>query len=56
MSELIEINFNDERDEGLKKFSNLVDQIAIETLIQRLKDSNEKRSLQELVEAWLEGN
>ena len=51
----IRITLSDPNDPGTEKFSNLVDPVLLSVFIERLKDPNEKRSLNELVEALLEG-
>ena len=51
----IKINFSDPRDEGLKKLSNLLDPLLLEEFRRRLYDPDENRTLNQLVEALLEG-
>ena len=53
--ENIEINFNDDRDEGLEKFARLVDPILINLFVERVKSTDNKKTIQELLEDWLEG-
>ena len=56
MAEYIKIKLNDERDEGLRKFANLLDPSLFNDFIQKLKSTDEKRTLEELIEAWLDGS
>ena len=56
MAEVIDIKLNDERDEGLRKLANLLDPSLFDSFIEKLKDVSEKRTIEELIEAWLEGN
>ena len=51
----IEINFSDPKDEGLLNFANLVDPINLSIFIEKVKDSTEKKSIDELVLDLLEG-
>lgn len=53
--EEIRVNFSDSRDDGLRKLANLLDPMFIDEFVRRVQDSGEKRSIQELVRAFLEG-
>jgi len=55
LAERIDIKLNDEKDEGLRKLANLLDPSLFDAFLEKLKDPEEERSLEELVEAWLEG-
>lgn len=49
------ITLADPNDIGTEKFANIVDPVLLSIFIERLQDPNEKRSLDELVQALLEG-
>ena len=51
----IRITLNDPREPENTQFANLVDPVLLSIFIERLKDTSEKRSVQELVEALLNG-
>ena len=51
----IDITLKDSREEGTQIFSNLVDPLNLSILIDRIKDTKEKRTLEELVEDCLYG-
>jgi len=51
----IRIKLNDELDEGLYILASLLDPSLFDAFLEKLKDPEEERSLEELVEAWLEG-
>jgi hypothetical protein len=55
MSEKITVTLEDDSKLENKKFSNLVDPILWSVLMERFKSTSEKRSLEELVQALLEG-
>ncbi|MDC1300007.1 hypothetical protein N8Z24_00715 [bacterium] len=49
------ITLSNPREEGTEKFSNLVDPVLLSIFIERIQDADDKRSIEELVEALLEG-
>ena len=53
--EYIDITLEDERDEGTRVFANMVDPLNLSILIDRIKDTKEKRTLDQLVEDFLYG-
>ncbi len=53
--EQIEITLDDARKVGNEQFANLVDPLRLSIFIDRVKSTDEKRSLAELVTALLEG-
>jgi hypothetical protein len=53
--ERVEITLDDPRKPENELFSNLVDPVKLSVLIDRIMNTDEKRSLNELVEALLEG-
>ena len=52
---IIEITLDDPRKIENEMFSNLVDPLKLSLLIDRIMNTDEKRSLNELVEALLQG-
>ena len=55
MTRYIEITLDDPREDGNKVFSNIVDPINISVFISRIKDLDEKRSFDELIQEFLQG-
>lgn len=51
----IDINLSDPEDIGLQKFTNLVDPQNLDRYVKRIKDPHEKKSIEELTDALLEG-
>lgn len=55
MTKFIDVTLSDPREEGNIYFSNMVDPMNINILIERIKDTDEKRSLSDLVFEFLQG-
>lgn len=55
MEKLIEVTLDDDRKPDNEKFANLVDPVLFSIFIKRTMSTEEKRSLNELVTALLEG-
>ena len=53
--EYINIKLQDSREEGTRVFANLVNPLNLSLLIDRIKDTKEKRTLDQLVEDFLYG-
>lgn len=55
MSEDVKVTLEDDRSLPNKRFANLVDPIRWAIFIDQVKNTNEKRSLAELIQALIEG-
>ena len=55
MEKRLKITFDDPNKEDNKKFANLVDPVLFTTFIERLQNSEETRTLEELFDALLDG-
>ena len=55
MSKEVKITLEDETSLDNKKFFNLVDPIRWSIFLDQVKNTNEKRSLEELIQALIEG-
>jgi len=51
----IRITLDNPREPSNIQFANLVDPVLFSIFVERVKDPNEKRTIEELVEALLEG-
>lgn len=55
MAKEIKVTLWDPQDADNQKFANFLDANILNAFIKQLKDTSEKRSLEELFEAWLNG-